>query len=583
MKKLFLILSAVFAMSLSACNTNGRNSSSSQDSSSSEDASSSSEDSSGESSSSSESSSDSSEEVKTYTIIFDSNGGSPVPSQTVAKGGKVAKPEDPTRNGYDFVNWTYQGEEWSFVDYTVSEDMTLLANWSIITYNITYELNGGTNSSSNPSTYTVEDTINLANPVSSPTGYSFAGWTLNDNPISTIQKGTYGDLTLVANWSINSYTVTVTSSDTSKGTVTGSDSYEYNSQVTVVATPNSGYYFAGWYSDFELTAKVSDDASYTFTMSASDVSLYAKFWTQAEEEWNKAHGVVPVVDTTKKQVTYGLYPQTVVDDSNLLTALNTLDDTYINSDNGWYFYNNEYYAKLTATPYLSSYKFNNGDTIVKGTTYWFLCEPITWDILSNTDGQYYLLSDVLLDVHCYYTSTSSRFINSKIVDANNYQYSDIRAWLNGYDGSSYSVSDYTNKGFLDTAFALNYSYIQTTTVDNSVSTTDSSDNKYACENTNDKIFLPSYQDYLNSSYGFSTTSDNSSNTRYCQTTDYARARGAAHSTSKNCLYNGYYWTRSPASYHSYDTWYVDLVGLLINGYVYCATDSVRPSLSLLIS
>lgn len=542
MKKLFLILSAVFAMSLSACNTNDRNSSSSQDSSS-----------------ESETGGESSEEPKTYAVTFDSNGGSLVPSQIVEKGDKVTKPEDPTRNGYDFVNWTYQGEEWSFIDCVVTEDMTLVANWSIITYNITYELNGGTNSSSNPSTYTVEDTITLADP--SKTGYSFAGWTLNDEPISTIQAGTYGNLTLVATWSINSYNVTVTSSDTSKGTVSGSGTYEYNSQVTVVATPATDCYFKGWYSDSELTAKVSDKASYSFTMSTSDVSLYAEFWTQAEKEeeetWNKNHGVIPVVDVTNNQITYGLYPQTVVDDSDLLTALNALDDTYINSDNGWYLYNNEYYAKVTATPYESSYLFDNGNTIVSGTTYWFLCEPITWDILSNSDGQYYLLSDVLLDAHRYDDSS------------NNYANSEIRSWL--------------NDDFYSSAFALESSYIQTTSVDNSASTTNSSSNSYACENTNDKIFLPSYKDYLNSSYGFST-STGSSTTRYCQTTDYARARGAYYSTNSSYLYNGWYWTRSPLSNLSEGAWNVGYGGSLSSsGHIRFTNRSVRPSLSLFIS
>ncbi len=372
------------------------------------------------------------------------------------------------------------------------------------------------------------------------------------------------------------YHLTLSSSDESKGTVSGSGDYAVGKEVTATMTYISGT-FKGWYdSNGNL---VSKNNPYVFNMPSNDYVLIATFMTQAEEAWNKSHGVIPVVDTVSKTVTYGLYPQTNVNDSTLISNLNTLTTP---ESNGWYLYEGEYYAKVTAKPYDSNYVFNNGNTIVDGTTYWFLCEAITWDILSNSDDQYYLLSDVLLDAHCYYTSTSSRTINNKTVYANNYQYSDIRAWLNGYDGSSYSVSDYSNAGFLDTAFALDYSYIQTTTVDNSAATTDSIVNKYACENTDDKIFLPSYQDYLNSSYGFSK-STYSSSTRECKTTDYARARGAYYGTYSDYLYNGWYWTRSPHSSLSDRAWGVDSDGNLRGRYVHYTYGSVRPSLSLLIS
>ncbi len=330
-------------------------------------------------------------------------------------------------------------------------------------------------------------------------------------------------------------------------------------------------------------------ATHTFTdpgvtCEEHDFSKYDSFDSLSRDDdryvlcLNESLGITPMFSTENKTVTYGLYPQTVVDDSGLLTALNALDDTYINSDNGWYFYRDAYYAKLTASPYESSYVFNNGDTIVEGTSYWFLCEAITWDILSNNSGEYYLLSDVLLDAHCYHTSKSSRTINDSTVYANNYQYSDIRAWLNGYDGSSYSVSDYSNAGFIDTAFALGSSYIQETTVDNSASTTKSSSNSYACNNTQDKVFLPSYQDYNNTDYGFDASDD-----RCCRTTDWARARGADYGTISSYLYNGYYWTRSPDRGGAHFASYVYNDGYFTTKSVLTAYFSVRPSLSITIA
>ncbi len=283
-------------------------------------------------------------------------------------------------------------------------------------------------------------------------------------------------------------------------------------------------------------------------------------------EPNKYYGESPILSEDKKTLTYGLYPQTNVNDSSLVSALNALTTP---ESNGWYLYEGDYYAKVSATPFSSSYVFDNGTTISSGTTYWFKCEPITWNVLSITKGiYYYILSNVLLDAHCYYNSISSRRIDGQPVYANNYKYSDIRTWLNA--------------DFYNSAFALGNSHIRTTTVKNSASTTDSSDNLYACGNTEDKVFLPSYQDYFNSSYGFSTSTSPSS-TRYCKTTDWARARGAWYSTNSSYLYNGYYWSRSPYSDCSYYAWAVYYDGYADHDHgVYNPYSGVRPGLSIRI-
>lgn len=302
-----------------------------------------------------------------------------------------------------------------------------------------------------------------------------------------------------------------------------------------------------------------------------DFSTYDSFATLTCDDdryvpsGNESLGITPMFSTKNKTVTYGLYPQTVVDDESLITALSQLPET-----SGYYFHENAYYAKVEATPLLGDYKFNNGTTIVSGTTYWFKCEPITWNVLSNNDGEYYILSSVLLDAHCYYNSTSTRTIDGETIHPNNYEYSDIRAWL--------------RSDFYNSAFALGDSHIQKTTVDNSASTTYSSPNPYACNNTQDKVFLPSYRDYINSSYGFSTSAD-PTDTRYCKTTDWARARGAQYDndSASNQYNNGHYWTRSPDNYSNY-AWIVRHNGILdYGGQVNNASRSVRPALTIKIA
>lgn len=313
------------------------------------------------------------------------------------------------------------------------------------------------------------------------------------------------------------------------------------------------------------------DPSDTFDSGTVKYNFSADFENLAFDEQTQVItktylGEFPVLNSEKTKVKYGLYPQKNVNDSALVSALNVLTTP---ESNGWYLYNNDYYAKVSATPNSSSYAFDNGTTIVSGTTYWFKCEPITWNVLSNTNGEYYILSSVLLDAHCYYNSASNRTIDGKTIYPNNYEYSDIRTWL--------------NNDFYNSAFALGNTHIQTTTVDNSAATTNSSSNSYACNNTQDKVFLPSYKDYINSGYGFST-STSPTDTRYCRTTDWARARGAYYYTSSGSYqYNGFYWTRSPYSDFYDRACSVNYAGSRSTSVHDITSNSVRPSLSIKIA
>jgi hypothetical protein len=161
------------------------------------------------------------------------------------------------------------------------------------------------------------------------------------------------------------------------------------------------------------------------------------------------------------------------------------------------------------------------------------------------------MSEKILDVNNYYASKQSRTISSATVYANNYEYSSLRAMLNGLDFSSYvdgggtNGGNFTGKGFLDVAFtAAEKAFIATTDVDNSAATAITNTKQptlnFSCENTSDKIFALSYQDLINPSYGFAT-STTSLAARGAVLTDYARAIGAVMNTSGN----GYFWSRSP--------------------------------------
>ncbi len=134
-------------------------------------------------------------QINQYTITFDTDGGSAVTSITQDYNSTVTAPTDPTKAGYDFKGWTP-----ALPTTMPAENTTVKATWEIVTYNISYELNGGTNHADNPKTYTVLQEVKLEAPTK--VGYTFKEW--SDN--GTIGVGTTGNKTFTATWTPNTDT-----------------------------------------------------------------------------------------------------------------------------------------------------------------------------------------------------------------------------------------------------------------------------------------------------------------------------------------------------------------------------------------
>jgi uncharacterized repeat protein (TIGR02543 family) len=114
------------------------------------------------------------------------------------------------------------------------------------------------------------------------TGYKFIGWYNGSALLSTEASYTFAMPECVNNYDIegrfipNSYNVVLSSEDESKGTVSGSGTYDFGSTVSISAVVNNGYTFAGWYSG---TTLVSSNNPYSFRMPASSLNYVAKFST----------------------------------------------------------------------------------------------------------------------------------------------------------------------------------------------------------------------------------------------------------------------------------------------------------------
>ena len=74
--------------------------------------------------------------VQTYTVAFDTNGGSAVAPVTVDAGSTVTKPADPTKSGYTFGGWYMENTYENPYDFhaAVTGSLTLYAKWNAIVY-----------------------------------------------------------------------------------------------------------------------------------------------------------------------------------------------------------------------------------------------------------------------------------------------------------------------------------------------------------------------------------------------------------------------------------------------------------------
>lgn len=125
--------------------------------------------------------------ANTYTITFDTVGGSEIAPITQDYGTAITVPADPTREGYTFIGW--EGE---FPETMPAHNMTVTAQWKINRYTITFDTAGGSEIAPITQDYGTAITAPEA-----PTreGYTFMGW---DREIPTTMPAE--NITLKAKW-----------------------------------------------------------------------------------------------------------------------------------------------------------------------------------------------------------------------------------------------------------------------------------------------------------------------------------------------------------------------------------------------
>jgi uncharacterized repeat protein (TIGR02543 family) len=218
--------------------------------------------------------------AETYTVTFDSNGGSAVDAVTgIAYNATVTLPTAPTKALNTFAGW-FSDDGTFLVPFTaatpVITDVTVYAKWTAETYTVTFDSNGG--SAVSPITGIAYNATVITLPADQTlAGNTFAGWFTDDgtftNPFTAATPVT-ASITVYAQWTAETYTVTFDSNGGSAvDPVTG---IAYNATViTLPADPTlAGNTFVGWF---------SDDTTFTNpftaeTLVTASITVYAK-WT----------------------------------------------------------------------------------------------------------------------------------------------------------------------------------------------------------------------------------------------------------------------------------------------------------------
>ena len=243
-------------------------------------------------------------EGNTYTIEFDANGGSGTMfSMTATYGVSTTLSSNAfTKTGYHFTGWsvvepventtaTYtNGESVSNLTSTNGATVTLYAVWSINTYTIVYNANGGGGTMSSINV-TYGESASLTLNTFTRTGYHFIGW----SPLSSASAITYKDgasvknlsstngatITLYAVWKANTYTIVFDANGGSGTMESITATYNTNTTLSFNSFAKDDYTFTGWATSSDAaSATYSDGATVKnlATTNGTTVTLYA-VWT----------------------------------------------------------------------------------------------------------------------------------------------------------------------------------------------------------------------------------------------------------------------------------------------------------------
>lgn len=172
----------------------------------------------------------------------------------------------PSRTGYIFKGW-YMGENRVLaIPVGTTGNVVVSTKWEPITYTIDFDTNGGLPTLSSID-YTIEsDSFTLQE--ITKVGYTFDGWYNGETKVTEITTGTYGNMTLVAKWTADLYTISYDLAD-GVNSPENPTSYTIESGLITLKNPTrDGYTFLGWYNGEQLVTIIDSNTLENITLTA---------------------------------------------------------------------------------------------------------------------------------------------------------------------------------------------------------------------------------------------------------------------------------------------------------------------------
>ncbi len=194
-------------------------------------------------------------EAKSFTVSFETNGGTTVNSIKVKYNDKLVLPSAPTKDGYIFLSWECNGKEYKGGE-TITTDLILTAKWkedetAKNTFTVSFDSNGG--SAVNSIKVTCGGALPTL-PIPTKTGSAFYGWRNANNVVVTSGKVLdCEDITLIAIWRSGTVVQPTTSGtriikfNTNGGNNITARRMSCSVQTSLPTPTKTGYVFVGWF------------------------------------------------------------------------------------------------------------------------------------------------------------------------------------------------------------------------------------------------------------------------------------------------------------------------------------------------
>ncbi len=205
--------------------------------------------------------------IEELTVTFDIgyNGGESPANQQLYKGDMAIEPAQPSRDGYSFDGWFYDGELWDFKS-VINSSMTITAKWTeiIIKYDVTFNLGyvGGDNTPDNQTVIEGEKVVEPTEPQRD--NHLFLGWYSGDD-LWSFDNTVTANVDLTAQWRelIDGGFQVLLDYNYDGAPITDTLIVKPNNKLVYDDPIRDGYSFDGWYSfsdvKWDMDAFVTDD------------------------------------------------------------------------------------------------------------------------------------------------------------------------------------------------------------------------------------------------------------------------------------------------------------------------------------